>query len=291
MKSIVKLLRPHQWTKNLACLGGVLFGGSFLNPKAISFGLLMVVSFSAISSAMYILNDVQDRERDRQHPKKKLRPIASGQISILTASCLSILLVTVGMVIAFQLSLKATFCLILYVVINISYSFKLKHSALFDVNCIALGFVLRLLSGIYAIGNIPTAWITLCTFSLALVLGFCKRRAELYSIKDSSQSGIQRPVLIHYTLPYLDSLISSTSTMTIVSYALFTVTSGKNPSLVVTVPIVYFAIFHYTHLVMIRQRGEEPERILLKDKKIQLSLILWLICYLLITHGNFHFFS
>jgi len=287
----IRLLRPHQWTKNLTCLAGLFFSGNLTNFEAIGLSILTVFTFSMAASAMYIFNDLQDCERDRQHPKKRFRPIASGKVKRRTAMIATTFLASVALVIASKLGLGVLICLASYVVINFSYSLKLKHLALFDVCCIALGFVMRLLSGIYAIHEDATGWITLCTFFLALLLGLSKRRAELFEMSKSTHSSQQRPVLSQYTIPYLDSLIGSTATMTVICYALFTVTHGQNPSLVITVPIVYYAVMHYQQLVMVRKGGEEPDRILLKDNRIKYSILLWLICYAAIFYGNISLFS
>lgn len=316
---IIQLLRPHQWTKNGFCLAGLIFGGRLLQTDAILLSILTVIIFSAMASAVYIFNDIQDRDRDRLHPQKKYRPIASGKISIKIGYAIALFLTTVSLLAAYSLGMATLICILLYAINNIAYSLKLKNLPLFDVNCIAFGFVLRLLAGIYALGDIPTAWIVLCTFFLTLFLGFAKRRSELLSLLNrqidqelsletySEESSLnqsylqlfyqrgktnqQRPVLSQYTLPYLDSLLNSTATMTIMCYALFTITSGKNPSLVVTVPIVYYGVMHYKWLVTVLADGEEPSRILLQDHSLKLSLLIWLISYLLIVYLDIHLFN
>ncbi|NJK39839.1 MAG: UbiA prenyltransferase family protein [Oscillatoriales cyanobacterium RM2_1_1] len=322
--NLIQLLRPHQWTKNLFCLAGVVFGGRLLEPRAILLDCLTVVVFSAMASAVYIFNDIQDIERDRRHPKKCFRPIASGQIRIQSASLIGSGLALFALLGSYSLGLATFMCVLGYGINNIAYSLKLKHIPLFDVNCIALGFVFRLLAGIYVLDDKPTAWIVLCTFFLTLFLGFAKRRAELLALlrDDISQELIrskqeesaeapesvadlfylqliyqrgrvnkQRPVLAQYTLPYLDSLLNSTATITIMCYALFTISSGKNPSLVITVPIVYYAVMHYKRVVTVLAFGEEPDQLLLKDNSIKISLLVWLISYLLILYFDLQLFK
>lgn len=319
----LKLLRPHQWTKNLFCLAGVIFGERLLEPQSILLSVLTVILFSAMASAVYIFNDIQDIERDRRHPKKRFRPLASGKVNVKTAICLGLFLVTFSLVGASHLGGATLTCILLYAINNIFYSLHLKNVPLFDVSCIAFGFVLRLLAGIYALGDIPTAWITLCTFFLTLFLGFAKRRSELLALlsqppnaelKSDSQPPLepqiislvnphylklfyqrgkvnkQRPVLAQYTLPFLDSLLNSTATMTIMCYALFTIASNKNTSLVITVPIVYYAVMHYKWMVTVLAIGEEPDRILLEDQAIKISLVLWLVAYLTIVYFDIHLF-
>jgi 4-hydroxybenzoate polyprenyltransferase len=320
---IIKLMRPHQWTKNFFCLAGVIFGERLLEPQSIALSSLTVILFSAMASAVYIFNDIQDVERDRRHPKKRFRPIASGKISIKTALFIGIFLATFSLVGTFHLGWATLTCVLLYAVNNIFYSLHLKNVPLFDVSCIAFGFVLRLLAGIYALGDIPTAWITLCTFFLTLFLGFAKRRSELLSLLNQTlnselqsdaepqlkphqtplihrhylklfyqrgKANKQRPVLAQYTLPFLDSLLNSTATMTIMCYALFTIASDKNPSLVITVPIVYYAVMHYKWMVTVLAIGEEPDQILLQDQAIKISLLVWLVAYLAIVYFDIHLF-
>lgn len=289
---IFKLLRIHQWTKNLFCLAGVLFGGYLLDIQAWKLGLITVISFSALASSLYIFNDIQDINRDREHPKKKFRPIASGKVPIPLALVIASFLASFSLFLAYQINQATVFCFLGYAIIHITYSLYLKHLVLLDVYSIAFGFVFRLLAGIYALNDLPTAWIVLCTFFLSLLLGFAKRRAELFTLIQSNPNVDfkQRPALKKYTMTYLDSLINATATITIISYALFTVTSQINPSLVVTVPIVYYAIMHYKYLVVVQEQGEEPDVILLKDSKIKLAIILWFFCYLVIFYGKFHLF-
>ena len=321
--ALIKLLRPHQWTKNLFCFAGVIFGGRLFQLDAIAQGAITVVLFCAIASAVYIFNDIQDFERDRRHPKKRFRPIASGQVRIKTAVLIAIFLATLALLGAYHLGWQTFTLVLLYAINNIIYSTGLKNVLLFDVGCIAFGFVLRLLAGIYVLGDMPTAWIVLCTFSLTLFLGFAKRRTELlallshpmhqelrdYQESSSIQNPLstlhrsylklfyqrghvnkQRPVLAQYTLPFLDSMLNSTATLTVMCYALFTIISDKNPSLVITVPIVYYAVMHYKWMVTVLAIGEEPDKILREDHGIKLSLIIWLIAYLTIVYCDIRLF-
>ncbi|HLY38905.1 MAG TPA: decaprenyl-phosphate phosphoribosyltransferase [Candidatus Binatia bacterium] len=284
----LRLLRPHHWTKNFACLAGVLFSGKIGHPDAVADALATFLVFCAASSAVYALNDVLDRARDREHPRKRSRPVASGAIAVPAALAVATVLGVAAFAGAARLGAGATVCLAAYVVNNVAYSMMFKHVALFDVLSIALGFVFRLLAGVYVVNELPTTWITLCAFFLALFVGFGKRRAELAGL--GAHDNARRPVLARYTLSYLDSLLNSSAVMTVMCYALFTTSSGKNPSLVVGVPIVFYAIMHYKRLVMLLDASEEPERVLLRDLPIQVSIALWLATYVLIEHGGVHFF-
>jgi 4-hydroxybenzoate polyprenyltransferase len=281
---LLRLLRPQQWTKNLAAFAGVIFGGRIAEPGSVLLDLAIVLAFTAASSATYVFNDLRDVDYDREHPTRRLRPLAAGEVDTGTAIRLGAGLAGVALLLALLLG-KATFaCLAIYLAINFLYSSGLKHVPLLDVTCIAMGYVLRVLAGIYVLGDMPTAWITLCTFFLALFLGFSKRRSEL--VANPSPNGDSRPVLRGYGRDILDSLLNSSAVMAVMSYAMFTATSGKSPTLIVTVPIVYYAITHYTRLVLQEDRGEEPDQILLRDRTIQVSIVLWLVCFIAIFYGH-----
>ena len=288
IKTLIGLLRPHQWTKNLFCFAGIVFGTHLLTRDNFVNAALVFAGFCCASSATYVLNDIRDVELDRAHPKKRERSIASGRISVLAAAIVGWGLVLASGFLVWLSGWLPTTCLLLYFGLNVAYSLGLKHLVVVDVFSIALGFIFRLLAGIYALRDIPTGWIMLCTLFLALFLGFAKRRSELSDLTGERPS--QRPVLSKYRIEYLDSLVNSTATMTILSYALFTLTSGKNPTLVVTVPIVCYAIMRYKLLVMVRAGAQEPERLLVLDPGIQLSVVAWLVAFLVITYGNIHLF-
>jgi 4-hydroxybenzoate polyprenyltransferase len=293
-RAYLHLLRPHQWTKNAFCLAGVLFGPGRLGQwTAWGQGVAITAAFCVVSSAVYILNDLHDRERDRLHPRKRHRPLASGVVSVPAAACLGVLLAGLGLAMAIPFDWKVSGCLVLYLANNLLYSFWLKHKAFFDVLSIALGFCLRMCAGVYALGDLPTNWITLCTFFLAVFLGFAKRRAELVSYESlphAEPSHSQRPVLSKYSIQLLDSLLNNAAIMATMCYALFTSTSGKNPSLVITVPVVFYAIMHYNRQVTQFAGGEEPDRVLLKDFRIQASIGIWLVTYYFVTFGNVRWF-
>lgn len=285
----IKLLRPHQWVKNGFCLAGLFFSGLIRDPSACLRALALTGVFCVASSAVYVWNDLQDLERDRAHPRKKLRPLPSGAIRPEAAWAILGLLALIVAVSSFRLDRATVITLWLYVVINVGYSISWKHWPILDVCCIAAGFVLRLLAGVFVIGELPTAWAALCTLFLALFLSFCKRRSELAAVGEGAGGG-QRPVLEQYSLPLLDALINVTATLSVMSYALFTVLSHKNPSLVMTLPFVLFGIMHYQLLVLQRGGTEEPERILVKDRMLQLCVVLWLLLYYCIIEFDVRLF-
>lgn len=293
MPPLLKLLRPHQWTKNVFCFAGVVFGGRLAETDAHLKALGVFACFCAVSSATYIFNDIRDRELDKVHPKKQRRPIASGEVAVLTASVICVLLLAGGLTGAWFLGRESSdsvlICLLTYLSVNFAYCVDLKHRAIVDVNCIASGFVLRVLSGIYLLGDMPTVWIVLCTFTLALLLALAKRRGELVAIEQGTGED-QRPVLWSYTLPFVDTLINSAATVSVVAYSLFTVLGGKNPALCLTIPIVYYGIMRYKFLAMVKLRTEEPEKVMLKDKGMLFSLFTWVIAYLTIERSGLNLF-
>ena len=176
-----------------------------------------------------------------------------------------------------------------YGTMNVLYSIKLKHIVIADVMCIALGFVLRVLFGVYAVGVLPTPWIALCMFFLALVLGFAKRKAELAQLADGSAH--VRPVLAKYDVTYLNMLLTMSATMAVLSYALFTVASHKNPTLIVTIVPVVYCVNRYILQVMIHGRGASPDKILLTDRRLWVGIVGWLVAYVVITYGDVQIFT
>jgi 4-hydroxybenzoate polyprenyltransferase len=285
IKPWLTLLRLRQWTKNVFCLGGWLFGDQLASIGAAQRALCICAAFCLASSAVYLLNDVIDIERDRSHPKKKKRPIASGQITARSALVSGSVLMLLSLIGGFLCGALAGSCIALYFVLNGLYTFHLKLVVLVDVMCIALGFMFRLLAGIYAVNETPTAWILLCSLFLTLFLGFAKRRQELADL-DQDRPNRQRSVLSKYTVPVLDSYLSSTGSMAVVFYAMFSVTSEKNPTLVLTVPLVHYAIMRYSLLTRKYSGADEPERLLVKDRNIALTGLVWLVSYLGIVYSE-----
>jgi 4-hydroxybenzoate polyprenyltransferase len=288
LRRLVRLTRPQQWIKNLAALAGVVFGGRLAEPGSVTLDLVVVVLFVGASAATYAYNDVRDVALDREHPRKRYRPVAAGEVSVGTARALAVCLAALALAGGVALGWPTFTCIALYLANAAAYSVRLKHVALLDVTSIAMGYVLRVLASIYVLGDTPTAWIVLCTFFLAVFLGFSKRQAEFVS---AAKGGLaQRPVLQAYDLPLLSALRNSSATMAIMTYALFTATSGKNPSLIVTVPIVYVAIMHYLRRTDGDASGEEPERLLLQDPTILVSVLLWLVSFVVIFYARVHLF-
>ncbi|MEO6810483.1 MAG: UbiA prenyltransferase family protein [Isosphaeraceae bacterium] len=292
LRGLVKSARLWQWTKNLACLAGLIFSGRLLEGSAIAEAALAVLGFCLASSAIYLLNDLCDRPLDRRNLLKRHRPIASGLVptSWALVGALGLLIAALGSSLA--LPLTCTSVLIAYIALSVAYSLRLKHTVLLDVLCIALGFVLRVLYGVYAVQATPTPWIVLCMFFLALFLGFAKRRGELNLGDVNNDVQAQRPVLLKYHLNLLDLLLGMTATMAILTYTIYTVTGHQgNATLVVTVPLVVYGIIRYLLLVVVHGHGGAPDRQLVVDRVNLAIVALWVGLCIVIIYFKVHIFE
>jgi 4-hydroxybenzoate polyprenyltransferase len=287
--ALLHVLRPRQWVKNAACLAGLIFSGLLLNGPAEFAALAATVMFCAAASAVYVFNDICDRKSDRLSPRKARRPLASGALplGVALAGCVGAL--AVGAALACALGPACVTVLALYLAMNLVYCLFLKHAVLADVMVIALGFVLRVLAGVYAIGAAPTPWVLLCIFFLALLMGLAKRRAELATLKE--RAAAHRPVLAKYTLPYLDTLLAVTATMTVTCYSLYTIHSPhRNATLIVTVPPVLYGIGRYLLLVMVRG-GEAPEEMVTRDRGLIAAVLVWVSLSVAVLYGPVRLFG
>ena len=290
MFKYLQLIRVKHWTKNFFCFAGIIFGAEYFNLGLWIVALLTFFSFSFISSSFYVLNDIIDKKADSLHPTKKKRPIASGTISAKKGMCIAIVLLLISIFLASTINKWMLIMIGLYFINNIFYNLIFKKTFIIDVLSISFGFILRLCSGIYAVGLTPSAWIVICTFFLAMFLGFSKRRAEFIRMENSGDF-LQRPVLKKYSLKILDSLINETSFGAVLTYSLFCILSKDNPALLITLPIVYFAVMYYRSLLYKNLHGEEPETIILKDKVIFISVILWLTLFILVSNYKINILS
>ena len=269
----IKCLRPRQWTKNLLVLGALLFSAAQVTPAQIAAGVTAFILFCLGSGSIYILNDFVDREADRVHPQKCRRPMAAGELEPHAGLFLGVVLAVGVCVYAFALRTSFGLVLVSYLLINIAYSFKLKNVVLLDIMAIAFGFVLRAVGGGLAIGVRLTPWFLLCTLLLALFLAIGKRRHELRLLEENK--GAHRPVLLQYSTELLDKLSGIVTGATIMSYALYTFTAGKPVELMFTIPFVIYGIFRYLYLIHIKGQGGAPEKILLEDKPLLFTVLLY----------------
>jgi 4-hydroxybenzoate polyprenyltransferase len=288
---LVRAARPGQWVKNLACFAGLIFSGRLFQGGAFAAACLAFAGFSLAASGGYLLNDVCDREFDRLNPKKRGRPVASGLVPVSWALAASGALTAAAVAAALPLPLVCRVLLAGYLAMNAAYSLRFKHTVLVDVGIIALGFVIRVLYGVYAVGVKPTSWIVLCMFFLALFLGFAKRRGELYTVAGDDPH--RRPVLGKYRAGYLDTLLAMMATMAVLCYALYTVTGRPgNATLVVTVPLVTYGVVRYMLLVMVHGAGEAPEKLLVTDRVLIGTVILWAaLCVLILYNPHISIFK
>jgi 4-hydroxybenzoate polyprenyltransferase len=292
MKALLQALRPKQWTKNLLVFAGVVFsqhaGDSTLLLRAVG----GFVAFSLLASAVYVVNDLKDVDVDRLHPKKRHRPIASGALSPAVAwTIVPILLVAVAALCSW---LGFGFMLVLaaYLASNVAYSFGLKHQVILDVFLIASGFVLRAVAGVELLKPVApetqlSAWLLVCTFFGALFLAVSKRRRELMNA--GTLAADQRAVLATYTPELLDRMLTIAAACTLMSYALYTIwpaTVAKfgTEALIVTVPVVAYGVFRYLHLVRVSEMSEDPSLVLLADRPIQLTVLVYVAMSLWILY-------
>lgn len=274
-------MRPHQWVKNAFVFAALIFSRNLTEPAIAFRSLLAFAAFCLVSSCIYLVNDIADYERDRVHPKKSKRPIAAGKVARKTAGIMAAIIGPIGIGLAFWLNAATGVTISIYAIMNLSYSFKLKHAVLLDVFTIALGFLLRVSVGAFAIEVGISPWLLICTFFIALFLAVCKRRHELVSLGDEAAS--HRGILAKYSVPFIDKMVSSLAAMTVMSYALYTIDPRViarlgTDGLVVTVPLVLFGVFRYLFLVHIEGKGGSPTEIVLTDRGVQAIVLLYGIC-------------
>jgi 4-hydroxybenzoate polyprenyltransferase len=288
--AVLRLLRPNQWTKNAFVLVGLLFAHAWDQPLRVHAALAAFAAFCAVASAVYVVNDWFDRDRDRQHPRKRERPIASGLIGGPLAFALAAGMFALGIALARSAPLHAlpdgdggarlVMVLTAYGLMNLGYSLGLKHVPILDCGLIALGFMLRIVAGTWAIGIEPSRWLIVCGLSVTLFLAFAKRRAELAALGDDA--GAHREVLDRYSLPLLDQFLAITATAVLVTYSVYTVSTETieihgTDELFWTLPFVTYAMFRYLYLVFQRGAGGDPTRDLIADPHLVVSGLAWLV--------------
>lgn len=270
-------MRPKQWTKNLIIFAPLIFAGQVTLTASGLRALAAFAVFCVVSGTVYIANDLADLEQDRLHDKKRLRPLAAGELQAGTARIALGALLVVALAGAFSLGTSFGLVATGYLTLQTLYTFWLKNEVLLDVMSIAAGFVLRVFAGVVAIGVPGSPWLYYCAALLALFLGLAKRRHELTLLEDDACG--HRPSLQHYSAPLIDSMLSAITAATIVTYALYTffsTTGQQNQYLMLTVPFVVYGLFRYLYLVHQKNLGGSPEEILLTDKPLIINIVLWL---------------
>lgn len=279
MPPLLRLMRPRQWVKNLFVFTGLLFSHAWDDSALVLRVVAAAVAFSFMASAIYVINDLADREADRRHPVKRHRPLASGAVGVPAALLLAALLIVVAAALAAWVSSSVLWLIAAYAVLNLAYSAGLKQVVILDVFLIAAGFMLRILAGTLGVDIAPSQWLLLTGLFLTLFLGFAKRRAEWTAAAGSGAA--QRRVLAQYGPELLDHMLSVAAAGVVMSYSLYTMSPETiarhgTASLIYTVPFVLYGIFRYIHLLHHRQRGEDPASDLLLDPHMVATFLAWL---------------
>ena len=289
IRPLVQSLRPIQWAKNLFVLAPLVFGHLLDAPDAIGRALVALGAFCLASSTVYLINDIRDREDDRRHPVKRLRPLAAGTLAVPTAVTATGVLGVAALALAFWLGPAFALILGTYLVINLLYTHWFKHMVILDVMSISLGFVLRVLAGAVATGVRVSSWLFLCTVFLALFLAFSKRRHEITLL--AAEAAGQRRVLDHYSPAFLDQMINVVTASAVVSYALYcvateTVEKYHTQDLVYTIPLVLYGIFRYLFLMYQSPGERNPTEAILRDPPFLINIVLWGIAVVWIVYGG-----
>ncbi len=286
VRDLIGCFRPRQWTKNVVLFSALIFAGHALVFHDVAVAFAAFILFSLSTGAVYIFNDIQDIERDREHPIKKRRPIASGRVSQKNAWIISCLLIICMLPAAFFLNRNFGYVVLGYVVIQILYTQLFKNIVILDVLVISTGFVLRVIAGAVVINVEISNWILVCAMLLALFLVLSKRRHELTFLEENASS--HRIILSEYTPYLLDQMIGVVTAATLVTYMIFTLseeTVGKfGSNMVLTVPFVLYGIFRYLYLVHRKDAGGQPEEILLSDIPLQLDILAYGIVSVIIIY-------
>lgn len=286
--ALIQTMRPKQWTKNAVLFAAIVFDRqlSYAHLPAVLRTLAGFIIFCLLSGVVYIINDIADLEADRRHPDKCRRPLASGELPVSVAMTAAVVLVILLLPASFLLSPSFAVMALAYFLLNLAYSKWIKHIPVLDVFSIALGFVLRVAAGVTLIIVAHfSPWLYLVTTLGALYIGFGKRRAELALLADGPNA--QRRVLDGYTLPLLDQFINIVSSTTIIAYSLYTFSAPNLPAnnvMMLTIPFVVYGIFRYMYLIQVKHIGGAPEEVLLSDRPLQATILLWGLAVLIIFY-------
>jgi len=277
IKAIFKSLRPKQWAKNIFVFAALIFDRQMFVPGPLFRTITGFALMCLISSVVYIINDLADIEQDRQHPTKRNRPIASGQLPVNTARIVAVLLGIITLALGFSLSPGFGWIILIYFIQNLLYSFWLKHLPIIDVFILATGFLLRVAAGVSLIEvERFSPWLYVCTTLLALFIAFGKRRAEIVLLAEDAEN--HRRVLDGYTIPLLDQFLVIISATTIVAYSLYTFSAENLPAnhlMMLTIPFVVYGIFRYLYLIHVEESGGAPDELILTDLPLLADILLF----------------
>ncbi len=286
LRDLLLSMRPKQWIKNIFVFAPLVFDIKLTHPNYLLRTSAGFVLLCVISGVVYLLNDVVDREKDRLHPRKRNRPIAAGRLPVPTAITAAVVFVLISLPLAYLLD--PIFCLILlvYLLLQVAYSFVLKRLVIVDVLTIAAGFVLRVAAGVPLVqAERFSPWMYTCMALLALFIGFGKRRHELTTLGEGANA--HRTILQEYNLPLLDQIITIVTAATLVAYSLYTALAENLPpnhAMMLTIPFVLYSLFRYLYLVHVKGLGGEPEEIVLRDRPLQAGVVLWGLSVVLIMY-------
>jgi 4-hydroxybenzoate polyprenyltransferase len=282
---LLRAMRPHQWTKNAFVFAALVFDRKFFEFGPVANAILAFAAFCLASSATYLINDIRDIANDRAHPRKRFRPLASGDLSVPIAAVASAVLVVVSLTIAWLVRPEFAGVIVAYLALMAAYNLGLKLLAVLDVMIIAIGFVLRAAGGAVAIDVPISPWLYVCTALLSMFLGFAKRRSELATL--GANADAHRANLADYTIPMLDQLITMVGAATIMAYALYTFDAPSVPSnysMMLTLPFVVFAIFRYLVLIHQNRMTGSPELLLFRDRPLFAAILGWGVAAILVLY-------
>ena len=287
LRELFQSLRPQQWLKNLFIFAPLIFSENIFDRSMFLQTLLAFGIFCMLSGALYILNDLKDIEEDRLHPIKSKRPLARGELKKRQAIAAFVLLSFLSLLLAEFVNIEFLWICLIYFVLQIAYSFALKHVVILDVFIVAAGFFLRVIAGAVAIRVQISPWLLICTTLLALFLALSKRRHEIILLDADAMN--HRRILKEYSPYLLDQMISVVTASTVIAYCLYTISGdtiekfGTN-KLILTVPFVLYGIFRYLYLIHQRAEGGTPETLILKDRPLLLDIFLWIVSAALIIY-------
>ncbi len=282
---LIRAMRPLQWSKNSLVFAALLFDKRVFQWDALWHTLAAAMVFSAVSSAIYLVNDVRDLHQDRLHPKKRNRPIAAGEVSPGQAMRVAVALLTVGLITAVAVRPEFAIVIVTYIALMLAYSYGLKRMVILDVFAIAAGFVLRAVGGAVAISVPASPWLYVCTALGALFIGFGKRRNEIVTLE--AAAGHHRANLEEYSLPMLDQIIAIVSAAMLIAYSLYTFDAANVPdshAMMLTIPFVAYGLFRYLYLIYRRGEGGSPEVLLIKDPGLISCIAGWVATSLIILY-------
>lgn len=289
IRGLRRTMRLRQWSKNVIIYAGLVFDGRLFDLNRLLATTMVVLCFCLVSSSVYIINDLTDIEKDRLHPRKKLRPLPAGELNPRLAAIVAAFLAIFSIALATWLNPWVGVVTLVYLMQNIAYSFYLKHIVLIDVMVLALGFLLRVLAGVL-IANVTnfSPWLYVCITLLALFLGFGKRRHEITLLQGDAAA--HRSSLQEYNLPLLDQIMSLVTTSTFVTYTFYSFEAQTalvhDGRMLLTTPFVFFAIVRYLYLIHVQKRGGAPDELIFEDRPLLINGVLWVVMVVILIYAG-----